>query len=218
MEVPVIKPAPDTWTISSCIIALALILLPPVQNAASAATYYVAKTGNNAYTCAQALNTATPKLTITGATGGIACMAAGDVLYIRTGTYNEHIDSSAQTLPTGTSWANAPIISSYPGETATVLQGVGLTDTYAHYMSFENLVFDGQNKSDVIITVGMNVTAPHHIQFKNCEVKNAAHHGGGLFRHWWIQYIYGRVGPPYWQCGLIPALPVGTLWHVYFFS
>ena len=178
-----ITPSRYTWTISSCIIALALILLPPVQNAASAATYYVAKKGNNANTCAQAQSTATPKLTIAS---GLTCVRANDTLYIRNGTYTETIDSNEQTIPTGTSWANAPIISSYPGETATLQVSsaeaiINLPHAYIQYVSFENLVLNGLDSTNLIISVGSS--GAHHVQFKNIEAMHAAHHIGQIQGH-----------------------------------
>jgi hypothetical protein len=190
----VIKPACDIWTISSYVIVLALTLLPTVQNAASAATYYVAKTGNNAYTCAQAQSTATPKLTIAS---GLTCVRADDTLYIRNGTYAETIDSNDQTIPTGTSWDNAPIISSYPGETATIQGGRGeailnLPHAYIQYVSFENLVLNGLDLTDMTISIGYS--GAHHVRFKNIEAMHASHHiaqiqghhhifTGGKFHH-----------------------------------
>jgi hypothetical protein len=61
------------------------------------ATYYVAKTGNNNYSCSQAQSAAMPKVTIAS---GLACMKAGDTLIINPGTYAESIYN---TIPSGTS-------------------------------------------------------------------------------------------------------------------
>lgn len=52
---------------------------------AHAASYYVATTGSDGYTCVQAQNQSTPKATVPG---GVACLtAAGDRLTIKAGTY-----------------------------------------------------------------------------------------------------------------------------------
>src|SRR5439155_21903705 len=73
-------------------------------NTVTGNTYYVAQTGSNSNACAQAQNSTTPKATIIGASGGISCLAAGDALDIRSGTYNESITSyGTPTLPVGTS-------------------------------------------------------------------------------------------------------------------
>src|SRR5262245_39434878 len=55
---------------------------------AHAATYYVAKGGNDSNTCAQAQSTSTAKLTIAG---GLKCLVAGDTLFVRAGNYDEGI-------------------------------------------------------------------------------------------------------------------------------
>src|SRR5687768_15280622 len=75
-----------------------------------AATYYVATTGNDSYPGSQLQPFRTIKK-------GLSTLTTGDTLYIRAGTYSESISSNVQTIPTGTSWANAPLIAGYPGET-----------------------------------------------------------------------------------------------------
>jgi len=52
--------------------------------AAQATTYYVATTGSDANTCIQAKTQSTPRLTIPA---GVACLAGGDTLIIKSGTY-----------------------------------------------------------------------------------------------------------------------------------
>ena len=64
---------------------------------AHGATYYVAKTGSNNYTCTQAQSALTPKLTVTA---GIGCLSAGDTLIVQAGTYDETI---REIIPAGTS-------------------------------------------------------------------------------------------------------------------
>src|SRR4051812_16149188 len=76
---------------------------------ADAATYYVAKSGSNNYSCAQAQSVSTPRLTIVA---GIACLTAGDTLMVRAGDYDEGIAST----PSGTSWTNKVRITNYSGE------------------------------------------------------------------------------------------------------
>ena len=129
-----------------------------------AATYYVATTGNDAVSCANSTNIATPRKTIQQ---GMNCMAAGDTLYIRAGTYDQGIDSNDQTIPTGTSWTNAPLISAYPGETVTLaLGGINLPANYIQYVQFARLTLDGGYQN---ISVGGTA---HHVKFTNMEVKN----------------------------------------------
>jgi Right handed beta helix region len=65
---------------------------------AYSATYHVATSGKNSYSCTQAQSASTPKLTIGE---GIKCSSAGDTLVINTGTYLETITGSM--VPSGTS-------------------------------------------------------------------------------------------------------------------
>src|SRR6266446_8108128 len=70
--------------------------------AATAATYYVATTGDNSRSCSTTQNINAPRASITS---GLACLSgAGDILYIRGGIYNEEILSG--TYPSGSSWNN----------------------------------------------------------------------------------------------------------------
>src|SRR6476660_9411440 len=116
-----------------------------------AATYYVATTGNDS-------NPGTANQPFRTIVRGVKVLRAGDRLYIRSGTYGEHIDSNALTIPTGTSWSDAPIISGYPGERVILAPGsaqiINLPHAYIQYVSFENLVLDGQNTSNETISVG----------------------------------------------------------------
>ena len=150
---------------------IAAVLFPC---AANAATYYVAKTGSNSYSCTQAQNTATPKSTIASAIG---CLSAGDTLNIRAGTYAEGIDSAygRNVLPAGTSWDNAPVIQAY-GDEAVILRPSG-TDVVVRanlpsnkYLIFRNLVLDATDVSYGAIVVA---NGAQYIKFDGIEAKNA---------------------------------------------
>src|SRR2546428_4008825 len=80
---------------------------------ANATVYYVATTGNDANPGGQSQ----PFRTINK---GVSILKPGDTLYVRQGTYAESISTGFLTIPSGTSWANAITIASYPGETATL--------------------------------------------------------------------------------------------------
>lgn len=144
---------------------------------AHATTFYVATTGNDQNAGTQAA----PFKTIAK---GLSVMGTGDTLYLRQGTYNESINSNSVTIPTGTSWANAPVIASAPGETATLAVGnaselVNLPHAYIQYVRFERLVLDGLGTTDNIISIGSS--GAHHIRVQDCEVKNSGHIG--IFLH-----------------------------------
>src|SRR5205085_12016371 len=81
-------------------LVVTLVAAPAV---ASAATYYVATTGNDA----NPGSLSAPWRTISVA---VSRLTAGDTLYIRGGVYTsgaDTIDSQAKAVPRGTSWAAA---------------------------------------------------------------------------------------------------------------
>jgi hypothetical protein len=136
-----------------------------------AATYFVAVNGSDSNTCAEAQNVATPKQTPAGAT---ACLASGDTLFLRQGTYTAPL---ARNIPSGTSWTNATKIASYPGERATLIpQGTSHVFhfyTERTYIILDGLILDGANGANGM--TGLKVTdLAHHIRFINGEIKNAA--------------------------------------------
>lgn len=91
----------------ACLVAVFLFLTSP----AWATTYYVDDTGSDSNTCTQAQNSATPKLTMgSSASSAMFCLAAGDTLIVRNGTYtagtpNHSVIYIAGTVATGTSGA-----------------------------------------------------------------------------------------------------------------
>src|SRR5215467_8695047 len=78
------------------------------SSTSSTANYYVGKNGSDSYSCSQAGNSSTPKLTINAA---LSCVGtsqgagANQIVEVAAGTYNESIFSG--NFPSGTSW-NAP--------------------------------------------------------------------------------------------------------------
>lgn len=133
--------------------------------------YYVAKTGNDA----NSGDYSSPFLTIQK---GMMEMRAGDTLLIKAGTYTDLIHSSRFTIPTGSSWANAPVIKAFPGDVVTVKPTGGaavvdLAAPYIQYLIFEGLIFDAINgvpdiSSAISLTNGVN-----HVRFLNIEARNA---------------------------------------------
>ncbi len=147
-----------------------------------AATYYVAPNGDDANSGSDL----TPFKTIQR---GIRALAAGDTLNIRGGIYPERINSNNQTIPTGNSWTDAPVISAFSGE-MVVLQPAGggevvnLAHPYIKYVVFKDLVLDGSGlqrtcSSGYGCSYGVSVTnGAHHVRFSNTEIKNAG--GSGI--------------------------------------
>lgn len=150
---------------------MSILLIVAGTVVSEAATYYVAPSGSDtaAGTLAQPFGTIAR---------GLSFLKAGDTLYIRAGTYSERIDSNRQTIPTGTSWADAPIIAGYPGEIVT-LRGIfgsggtngiiNLAANYIQYVEFRNLILDQayQNAS-----FGGSA---NHVKFTNITLSNGWH-------------------------------------------
>jgi len=119
-------------------------------------TYYTAVTGSDSNSCSSATSQSTPKRTVTA---GLACLSAGDTLYIRGGTYTEKFHTFLGTVwPTGTSWTTPVTIASYPGETATLRSSANdsidigdanyPSESFRQYIIFDRLIFDGSVMTD----------------------------------------------------------------------
>jgi hypothetical protein len=136
---------------------------------AHAATYYTSTSGDDGNSCDQAQSPSSTKLTINGA---LACLTAGDTLYVGGGTYYEEI----RTAPSGTSWDNSVRIAANPGETVWLAP----FDQYVLYLAWNEqyIEFDGINMDSSYAQYG-NVTIqgwnaavgnPNHIRIQNAEL------------------------------------------------
>ena len=138
---------------------------------------YVAPAGNNAVSCAQAQNIATPKQTLNNAIG---CLTPGTTLLIRGGTYAEAL---LDNIPSGTSWTAPVTLKAYPGEPVTLRPSASWVLHFQNsqsYIVIDGLILDAANVSidAVKITYGSNpATVAHHIRIQNSEIKNAAWQG-----------------------------------------
>jgi hypothetical protein len=139
---------------------------------AQAATYYVATTGNDASSCTQSQSTATPKRTFASA---IACLSAGDTLYIRGGTWTEQMDFQGPNK-SGTS-GNYITIAGYPNE-IVILRVADSDNSYGPikargnrgWFIFENLVLDGISGG---LASGWSLRDGNHdFILRNLEIKN----------------------------------------------
>ncbi|MFA6923363.1 MAG: sugar-binding protein [Bacteroidales bacterium] len=123
----------------STVIALMVLF----AGSAFSATYYVATNGNDSYTTTQAQNINTPWKTINAS---VAKLVAGDILYVRGGTYVEAVNVGVS----GT--VSLPItISAYPGELP---------------------IIDGQNNLPTCGWCGLVVLNGSYIHMSGFEVKN----------------------------------------------
>jgi parallel beta-helix repeat protein len=151
---------------------------------AYASTFYVARNGSDSYSCAQAQNTSTPKLTLNNA---VSCLSAGDTLLVRGGTYPEAlVYFSGTTAPSGTSWTNKVRIAAYPGEVVTMrpdssaVRVLSFSGTQ-QYIEFDGINLDGSSVQydTVKIEAGFSGANAHHIRIKNAEVKGHVGYPGG---------------------------------------
>src|SRR5207245_1498363 len=104
---------------------------------------YVAPAGNNAVSCAEAQNIATPKQTLNNAIG---CLTPGTTLLIRGGTYAEALPDN---IPSGTSWTAPVTLQAYPGETVTLRPTTGSSVLHSQNgqssIVIDGLILDGAN-------------------------------------------------------------------------
>ena len=140
----------------------------------SGPVYYVAQTGHDA-------NPGTEAQPFRTVRRGVQALRAGATLYVKSGTYAEHLDR----IPGGTSWSAPVRVVAYPGDTV-VLRPSGVArvlhfqDSTTAYISVEGFVLDADYVSldAVKITYGSDpANAAHHIRLLRCEIKNAAGNG-----------------------------------------
>jgi len=184
--------------VSSLALALlvftATVAFPAV---ASAATYYVALSGNDS----NPGSISAPWRTIRVA---VSRLKAGDTLYIRGGVYTgpaDNIDTQAATVPSGTSWSSAITIAGYPGETAKIqppdwYPGIRLTTGAPSYLIFQDLTIDMSRQLDdfnpavndkpeaIYVSSGT-----HHIRFQRLDIGYTMSNA--------IQWSTNGVGPAY---------------------
>ena len=149
------------------LLCLSIFIEPSLANAA---TYYVAKSGNDGVSCAQSQSQATPQLTIAA---GLACLSGGDTLYIKAGTYAESI---SRQIPSGTP-STPTLISGYQSDVVIIRPSTGGVAGDAiefrrgqSYITLSKVVVDATN----VINHGVRFReAVHHIRIENSEVKNA---------------------------------------------
>lgn len=166
----------------ACVERIEIINIPKGKTLEAVATYYVATTGNNG----NAGTIGSPWATIQY---GVGQMSAGDVLYIRGGTYSPSgtVTEGEQcgvgiNYKTGT-LANPYSIFAYPGETV-ILSGTNVTSTsYSH-------IGIGIFNSAYVYVMGINVTnfiqnsggegQGIYISYSpNCQVVRCTAHGIG---------------------------------------
>jgi len=152
-----------------------------------AATYYVATTGSDANTCAEAQTSATPKRTISAA---LACVGAagteagaGNTVQVASGVYDEQLPNK---IPSGSGESTRFILKSATPKGA-ILKYSGDQSGYgtigftidSHYITIDGFVIDGSadTNSFGIYFSSYNTTAFQHIRISNNEIKNMTRDG-----------------------------------------
>lgn len=117
----------------------------------------------------------------------LAAEAANDTIYLRAGTYAEHIDNTI-TSGTGPDWSNTTKLIGWPGETVTLrpttAASFGCVVYLAndrHHVEFHNIVFDAE-----LCTAGAGIRLgssnnptprPDYIRFKQVTAQNSINSG-----------------------------------------
>lgn len=158
-----------TLCVSILMVAIMGSLWSP--SAATAATYYVATTGSDS-------NPGTQSQPFRTISKGVSVVAAEDTLYIRGGTYSEGIDSRRMTIPSGTSWTNAPHIAAYSGETI-IVRGVHLTASSIKYLIIDGIISDATGTGEEALYIG---NGAHHVRIQNGALRNSSTQGAQITR------------------------------------
>lgn len=137
---------------------------------ANATTYWVRPTGTMSGCTPSATAPATDAGYKSTVAAGMGCMASGDTLYVRTGTYTESIPWNP---PSGSSWSNPTTISSYNSEVVTF----EATNNNATWGTVSYIVHNGIKYLGSGYAIG---NGAHHIRMTNCEVTNNNAAGQGL--------------------------------------
>jgi parallel beta-helix repeat protein len=150
-------------------LAIIIMIVPGIGNAT---TFHVAKTGNDS-------NSGTKFSPFQTIKKGIGQLAAGDTLYVQSGTYSESILSWQTPIPNGTSWNNPITIATYPGDTVTInpLSGAAffwIQDGQAKYLIIDGFIVDGQKKGLHGLKFSNN---SRYIRVQNSEIKNSTSNG-----------------------------------------
>ena len=166
-------------------LSMSLLFLSLFAVQAMAETYYVSQLGNDSPNNCNSAKSTTQTNQLLTISKGVACLSAGDTLYIHGGTYtgpDNVVDSSAFTVNSGTNWSFGAItIAGYPSETVIIQPpannaGIGL-NTAVEYLIFKDLVIDAVNSSGNDAQGIYTSDGANHIRFVRIEVKNSSNFG-----------------------------------------
>jgi hypothetical protein len=161
-----------------------LMLDTILATAAVAEVYYVGTTGSNRYSCEQAKNPATPKLTLGE---GVACLRGGDTLVIGAGTYTDTAfgDYGDVRIPDGSA-DSYTVIQAAPGETVvikpdTCSSGGDVFSFYSKsYIVLQGFTVDATNCPSIGMQGIRLADDTHHILMQDLEIQNSLSNGIGF--------------------------------------
>lgn len=149
--------------LASTVLLAAVLALVLVPSLATSATYYASPSGGGS-----ACSLGAPCLSLSTAIGKLS---AGDTLYLRGGTYSEHIDTDLFTVPSGNSSARITI-ASYPGELARLTGGIVFnTGAGVSYVTFDGIEVDARVNDRGVYLGGS--AANHHIRMIRMDIHGA---------------------------------------------
>jgi fibronectin type 3 domain-containing protein len=184
------------------------------SSSTSGTTYYVATTGSDSNSCTATRNLSTPKRTITA---GMTCLASGDTLEVKGGTYNENLVIN---VPSGTAgayttiqaaegetvWLRPTTFTASPSFPYQRMMHMGFGGQ--HHVKIERINMDGSGYPDTdiysvsgIMTAGLtnNSTPTHSLIFDGIEIKNtrgdAMHMRDGTYNSIFRNMHIHSIGP-----------------------
>ncbi|MCA9469715.1 MAG: DUF1565 domain-containing protein, partial [Nitrospira sp.] len=112
-------------------------------SAANATIYYVATNGSDS-------NPGTNSQPLRTIAKGVKTLSAGDTLYVKSGTYEETILTSAMVIPNGTSWNNPITVAANPGDIVTIKPPTDraffwILDGQSKFLIIKGFIIDGVN-------------------------------------------------------------------------
>jgi len=118
---------------------------------------------------------------------GLNNVGPNDLLKVYAGDYFETINSNTAglTIPSGTSWSDAPLIQVNPGDTVRLLVGGGetllnLVHAYIKYVEFDGFQFLGVNGiEESVLDNVISISSAIRVRFRNCIIRGAK--GTGVF-------------------------------------
>jgi len=149
---------------------LTVLLLP---TCAWATDYHLATTGDDA-------NTGTPEAPFSTLRKGISVLKPGDTLYVKNGTYKGITEYGA--FRSGSSWEQPVKVTAYPGHRPVIIPPDD-GEACLYFVDTKYFVLDGfildsaPNGQGVGITWGTGFPQAHHIELRNCEIKNSKGQG-----------------------------------------